>query len=371
MHRNYSRSPERECIWWALYQGDRFVSLLLGLPYSITDSHCSIHCDGSSHERSVLTKEFLIRCSIVAGKLIDRNQETKEQPLSVIIAMDEDMESLAQTMSLSWWDISTMSIQSSDDAEEALKRLLTQVYFFHVRMYLHLPLMIKSRSDPRYEHNMQVCIESARKLVKRYHILRSKASGRDLFDCKTNDFVGFTASVVLLLLGHVTDLPGSQIGEEDLRLLSRSNMIFHQLAAPPSCCKIALQCHSALSALTSAAVEIEEDFGVAPEPMKIFIPYFGTILIPRKKRRRPAANYEPADQVNDVLAMDLPVPGQDEPAIAAENHPTQDCSLQGSIGFGLSDASAFSEWYSPTVDINDDWSLFLVENEDGWLIDDT
>lgn len=42
LHRKRTTSAAHESIWWALYHGDRFLSLLLGLPYGISDSHCDL-----------------------------------------------------------------------------------------------------------------------------------------------------------------------------------------------------------------------------------------------------------------------------------------------------------------------------------------
>ena len=73
-HKN-SGSPKRERLWWSMYHGDRFMSMLLGLPYGINDAHYGFKPDGFSLRwaRVSAAKIHTFQCALIAGKLIDRN----------------------------------------------------------------------------------------------------------------------------------------------------------------------------------------------------------------------------------------------------------------------------------------------------------
>ncbi|KAH8802775.1 hypothetical protein F5884DRAFT_803010 [Xylogone sp. PMI_703] len=370
MHRNYSSSPERECIWWSLYQGDRFVSMLLGLPYSVNDAHCNLACVEAADGSPILAFKFVVRCAVVGGKLIDRNQAVIEPPISATMSMDEEMESIAQTMPSSWWRIPS-TIEAVEDADGLLKTLLTQVYFFHIRMYLHLPLMIKTPSHSRYEHGKKVCVESARELVKRYHLLRSEINGEDLFDCKTNDFVGFTASVILLL-GLVihssgTIAPPGQFSE-DWRLIRESNAIFKKLAGPERRCRVAKQCHHVLNILISTAQETNRDPNNPPEPLQLYIPYFGSISVTRKLRMDQTYSYDEhhtssaLTREEDALVASGVFDIEQDQTVVGD----QECTLPFELNWSIQnltanflDGNENDGWWQFMPDMDSDWGSLL------------
>jgi hypothetical protein len=152
-------------------------------------------------------------------------------------------------------------------------------------MYLHLSSLLGPASSTRYAHSRKQCIEAARMLLTRCTLLRSgvNASGglpdKVLFDCKTNDFVGFTAAVVLLIgliNGVETDIYKQQ---EDWTLLHTTRLLFATLYGKKKS-KLYQQCHDALDALMHATI----GSGVADgsSTAKVFIPYFGKISVSRK-----------------------------------------------------------------------------------------
>ena len=56
-------------IWWSIYNGDRSLSLLLGLPYGFNDAHygCTIRTDFADGD--LLTANL----AVMTGRIIDRN----------------------------------------------------------------------------------------------------------------------------------------------------------------------------------------------------------------------------------------------------------------------------------------------------------
>jgi hypothetical protein len=262
-------SPALQAIWWAIYHGDRFTSMLLGLPYGFNDVHYGPILEsmqGSAEHR------FILRCAFVAGKVIDRNIVPAQPSFAKAMDLDEQMEAIAASMPESWWTIPVGIERYGRDLDELRDRLLQQFYFFHVRMYIHLPFLAgpQTTAGPR-------AVDAAYEMLRRFQLLRAEVAGAPLFDCKTSDFVAFTAAVVLLLdtLG-----PGSSatlMDPEDCMRIARSTQALFAADKMKSNCKIAHQCWTALEMLFI----LQGDGGVIlpAGQREIVIPHFGTLVV--------------------------------------------------------------------------------------------
>jgi hypothetical protein len=259
-------SPRLKSIWWAFYHGDRFSSLLLGLPYGFNDAHF-----GPSIEHATPEHRFILRCAFVAGKVIDRNVMPGKPSSASSMLLDEQMDTIASSMHLSWWDLPDL-IPSSDLEIDALRhRLLLQFYFFHVRINLHLPFVVRSEStSPRDSHRL-ACMEASRQLLTRFLLLRTRVRGASIFDCKTSDFVAFMAAVALILGLSPTVTP---ISNEDQSLITLVKGVFDR--EEKGGCKIAYQCRRMLDILLGIPL-CDSETSSGKLPRKFVIPYFGYI----------------------------------------------------------------------------------------------
>ncbi|KAF4419903.1 hypothetical protein FACUT_11343 [Fusarium acutatum] len=186
-------SPRLKSIWWAFYHGDRFSSLLLGLPYGFNDAHLGPTAE-PSNVPIYPEQRFVLRCAFIAGKIIDRNMMPGKPSSASSMLLDEQMDTIASSMSLGWWDLPESLPNSHTETDELRNLLLLHFYFFHVRINLHLPFIVGTEStSPRSSHRL-ACLEASRQLLKRFTLLRTQIQGFSIFDCKTSDFVGFMAS---------------------------------------------------------------------------------------------------------------------------------------------------------------------------------
>lgn len=226
------------------------------------------------------SQNFVVRCGIVAGQVIDLTQATTGSSFSSYVHLDEELENIAASMPSSWWEIPHSLADAHVDASDIRQRLLTQVFFFHVKSYVYLPSMLRRESTSRYEHSRKACMNTAREMLRRFHLLRSDIHGQCLFECKTNDFVGFMASAILLIgiIGDSSNSESLQDMRRDLNLIETSMAIFQQLSTDTGC-KLAFQCHSALDRLIGMSQLTSGGLATIPHPEKIFIPYFGSVLV--------------------------------------------------------------------------------------------
>ena len=261
-----------------MYHGDRFTSMLLGLPYGFNDAHYGPTMDMMAEESGPWQQRFILRCAFIVGKVIDRNIMPGKPSFAGAIDLDEQMDAIAASTPEGWWDTPAELPCPGLELDQLRERLLQQFYFFHVRIYLHLPFIVRSSTTSPYDISRLACLEASRQMLKRSIILHAEVQEARLFECKTSDFVGFMAAVVLLLgLDNPSDMPNPRNSDEDLRLIASVERIFHREEREKGC-KIASQCRKTLQMLSGIQ---DNNFGNGESfagPHKILIPYFGTVV---------------------------------------------------------------------------------------------
>lgn len=239
LHRKRTSSAAHESIWWALYHGDRFLSLLLGLPYAISDAHCDLTMPDLGEARYLHPMNAITKLSQLAGRVIDRNQGIAEQSFAWALQLDQELEDLWKKLDPAWLDYSDLLSDPEKNAAELRERLMGQMMFHQIRVYLHLPFMLKSASNPRFTYSRTACLNGSRDVLRLYQALRT-GGVQPLYECKAIDFIGFTAAVLVqigLLNFAVQDsgIGGASMSpkdiEEDVRLIEISIDIFRRASS--------------------------------------------------------------------------------------------------------------------------------------------
>ncbi|KAF2792735.1 hypothetical protein K505DRAFT_325977 [Melanomma pulvis-pyrius CBS 109.77] len=292
LHRKRTTSAAHESIWWSLYHGDRFLSLLLGLPYGISDTHCDLSLpDMGGEYMAPLT--FMNKVSILAGKVIDRNQGIAEQSYAWALQLDQELEALWKKLDPSWLEFSELLTDMEKNAAELRERLMAQMIYHQIRVYLHLPFMLKSQSNSRFTYSRTACLTGSREVLRLYQALRT-GEVQPLYECKAVDFIGFTAAVLIQLglfnYGVTQGAISAKEKESDIRIIEISIDIFRRASSEKGG-KVALQSAEVLEKMLN---KFKMDFGQGGkrptnasdcgDMTEFVIPYFGTISIRRGGR---------------------------------------------------------------------------------------
>ena len=104
-HRRSANLPpdetqRRSTVWKALYQGDRYMSLLLGLPYGTATRHCEM-------DPPVQTgaERYLFHLTNIMGDVIDRNlNPSSDGNYMETVRIEGEMMVLVESMSSEWWN---------------------------------------------------------------------------------------------------------------------------------------------------------------------------------------------------------------------------------------------------------------------------
>ncbi|KAL6894875.1 hypothetical protein GGI43DRAFT_412409 [Trichoderma evansii] len=285
-----SYSPTELRLWSAVYHGDRFSSMLLGLPYGLNDNHYQSAITASGMSQGFY---FVLNCAVISGKIIDRNLTPGKPSYAKAIELDEELESTASSLPKDWWMIPNDLEQSqSFESDNLREQLLQQLYFYWVKLYLHLPFLVDSSVGSPHYFSRMACIESAKQILRRYRVLRYRnKSGYCLFECQTTDFACFTAAVVLLVgTFHCSAAFLSPNVEEDLELVAATDKILLEEELR-SDCKVAAQCRKVLQMLSVKGPEPPD------EHREVVIPYFGAVI---RKRSRHAQSSNPRNLSQSV-----------------------------------------------------------------------
>ncbi|ORY11218.1 hypothetical protein BCR34DRAFT_484560 [Clohesyomyces aquaticus] len=279
LHRKRTSSAAHESIWWALYHGDRFISLLLGLPYGISDTHCDLSLPDMGGEY-MAPLIFMNKVAILAGKVIDRNQGVAEQSFAWALQLDQELEDLWKKLDPNWIEFSHLMVDVDTNAAEIRERVMAQMVYHQIRVYLHLPFMLKSQANSRFTYSRTACLNGSREVLRLYQCLRT-GDVQPLYECKAVDFIGFTSAVLIMLGLFNFGTSGGMSPKEqesDIRLIEISVDIFRRASSEKGG-KVALQSAEVLEhmlhKLRSGHCDDFTDF---------VIPYFGTISIRRGGR---------------------------------------------------------------------------------------
>lgn len=281
----YSRPSESatqrgESLWKALYQSDRFISLLLGLPYAVSEIHYphKVFPYGNNlvnPDTHPTGEKYLLHLSGITGHVIDRNQEPpSNNTLPLTIRIEGEMTDLAASMPSEWW---ANDIKQKDIASQMYTRLLPQFWHHQVRTLLHLPFMLKAATDRRYEYNKVAALESAREMINRYRVFRP-AQGFGSLVCKVIDFQVFTAGMVLVLnlltISSSSSAREQQEANEDEELIIITTDLLDR-ASLETDGGVTTQAARALKMFCKARAEPCPPGQTAA---RVVIPYFGTVV---------------------------------------------------------------------------------------------
>ena len=308
-------------------------------------------------------------------------------PTSII---NKSIHSLATSMESSWWNLAKDASQPDNmPCGVRHEAVLCQIAFFEIKLYLHLPYMLKTATNPRYEFSRNACFDAAKKGLIAYHSLQHHRSmvWRIHYDCQVVDFIGFTTAVVFLLgllgYGQNGNYENSE-NEADWQLIDRTlDIVRTELPSRDSA--LAQQSYQTLKFLSNARYGNSTCSGDV-DPM-INIPYLGTLKIGKSRfaeiAKQRALNKSAAltpDSLNGSTAQQMPTPPNPQPLDQSMLSNITEQPLisyngfympeldnfgfdmsQGDGGMGSTAPDAGTYWWQANgnMDIDQDWNWFM------------
>ncbi|KAF2405555.1 hypothetical protein EJ06DRAFT_30234 [Trichodelitschia bisporula] len=374
LHQARAFSSPRESIWWTLYVADRLTSLMLGLPYGIADAHCNMDFGGTKLNAASAPHAFMAKIGYFAGRVVDRNQGLREATYSSALDFEQELTEFAAQLPPGWLSTKPQTVFEDVKAvTEWQEKVLSQIAFHQLKVYLHLPFMLKSATNIGYEHSRRACLDGARELLRLYHMLR--AEGMPMYECKAVDFIGFTASVFLVLglLGYGgKENDGVQQDEADWTSVEKTMEILKRASGEKGG-QVAAQGYEALEKLSQARdTDCSLEASCGNDMLKIFIPFFGMISIRRGQwfKQRTTASTSTQSTASSVTGPSTPsIPdisqhtastySSMDPFIAYDGFYMPPPSFEGHSPDGnlmpTSYMGSSFNWQTMSMDIDQDW----------------
>jgi hypothetical protein len=283
-------------IWSHLVMGDRFMSLILGLPYSVPDAFCMPYLNNGSSPSPNMPlanagETFVARLAPIVSRLVDRNQSVTPMAYSATLNLDQQIDELHAEQDPSWW---TTEMIPGQPIEDHFDRLQAQFFHYQVKVLLHMPFMLRPHNahDKRYQYSHNQALDGARGMIRYYAALRENTSVGP-YICKLIDFQTFTAAMLLVLnlCGYsaqhragATNSPELEQDQRDSELIDQTISLLRG-AAEEVGGVVAAQSAQALEMIAKVRhMTPEMAKACTQEEMErstcqVSIPYFGTITI--------------------------------------------------------------------------------------------
>ncbi|KAJ5832111.1 hypothetical protein N7474_000422 [Penicillium riverlandense] len=303
-------NPRAESVWFQLIFSDRFMSLMLGLPFAVDDNTFA----SESQLATNIPAERLERIHVVvAGRIIARNMRMQrrrkhemnknDRDYKETQDIDDQLKKATRLLPTSWWAIPNLdNTATAAETAQSSAKLLAQMHQHYLVLALHQPYIAQrnsedSRLSSDFIYNKLAVHSASCELLARYLVLRKfyrSSTYRGLDD------KAFTAAITLL----VAHLDGHHLGRtnvlehqrpHDLGIISRVIDLMEEVLAPNKDAQGTSRVH-----ILKRLTDIEEDAmngsdyyawneenatrddGEAQEDgktLKLPIPYFGSIHI--------------------------------------------------------------------------------------------
>lgn len=142
IHRSHRKSEKLDSIFWQLFHADRWMSLMIGLPYSAPDDLCDLYI-APADEASLVTFHYR-SLAVLTGRVIDCLQALNGPSLSAIARVNEKIDAVASHLPRGYLDIAQVS--ACQNPKEKYARIFRLVHVHQLKASLHLPLFLQ-RSD--------------------------------------------------------------------------------------------------------------------------------------------------------------------------------------------------------------------------------
>lgn len=378
LEREMCISPEY--VWFRLVQSDRYLSMMLGLPQGSPESN--FFPTPWSLESCTPTERLQRIDCVVAGRILQRN-EADINDLVATQEIDKLLHTASTSMPPQWWLIPNFASSTSNKNEhfQETLRLMDQFTHYHLVSRLHLPYLLRSLADKKYEYSKITAVNASREILSRFVAFR-KFNHVGSY-CRGIDFLVFIASTTLCL-AHIDAYRQRQSLSGDGNDGFFFSSLFHQRPTDRGMMELALE---SIEHMTSAGVDMlaskiavifrhlliveadaadgnqyntssfsnrEEDLECSGRlseggnVLRIYIPYLGTIKIERGGVSR-------SDKILGTTepAASFPLPeGQVRHARPSVN--MLDCPTRS----GLSDQSISTDWQAVSWQFGQAFSSF-------------
>ncbi|KAE9375159.1 hypothetical protein N431DRAFT_436676 [Stipitochalara longipes BDJ] len=338
LHNLDDTAPYREkAVWAHIWQFERHLSALLGLPSATTASHPGV---STSPPEQDIGARVMYEISTIAGRIIERNQNHQMANYAVTLAIDQEIQQCKSRLPSEWWN----SPPTTSMPLAAIYGVgVLKIEFYAGQKMLHLPYMLKSSPDNNYEYSRLQVLDACREMIKAYQIVRQHPQ-LNLTICDLMDFQAFTAAVVIII-----DLLNQSSQLETHQEASDWNLV-HDVKRSLKLVSVAMECTVAGQGfyLLEHLASFRNGAYAGPDNYDVTIPMFGRVKISRPKSRKVQPEF------NNFYESENQFQPQFFPTLEFSANTFAPFGMTGDV---MSDAELGIDWTSAlNMDYNYDWN---------------
>ncbi|KAI1389820.1 uncharacterized protein F4822DRAFT_215183 [Hypoxylon trugodes] len=280
-----STRTRASALWYHINLSDRNVSLLLGLDAANDDtSFADPERIANMPPAYRLERLHTVITRAIIRRNISINKSSAEAAFGVTQAIERELEQAAESMGEGWWrplEIDTFAALPQD-LIRAHMHIRIHMDHHHLLLLLHLPYMLRDPKERRWDYSKTACLQASREMLKAYVVSRTLIDAASA--CRHTDYSGLTAALTLLL-GYLDpklrsrDPETTQCREADRNLIRTVRDVVKGMAERDDD-KIARETSDIITRLLPLTnVDLTADSGGIDTPVRLEIPYLGTINI--------------------------------------------------------------------------------------------
>ncbi|ORY04136.1 hypothetical protein BCR34DRAFT_591337 [Clohesyomyces aquaticus] len=257
--------------WRTFVDADRYLGLHLRLPFASEE----YPCPGNAHPA------LMHRCKLasISQSISELDREVTSQTYVQALALDEKLEGYMKDMSKDFWDVPNVpSTARSPESAEVIERLIVQIWHFELKIFVHLPFLLRAPQETRYEYSKITALQASRNVILRWFALRN--SGITQACCRVAELGVFIATVTMTLnilteMATKSKIEVQKTRGGDFAMVCRVIGELEKLAKSSTREKIASHSATVIKRLLSSLDPSRRTLGKA----RLTIPYFGSIDI--------------------------------------------------------------------------------------------
>jgi hypothetical protein len=262
-------------IWRSFVDLDRYLGLHLRLPFAADDYPLP------DVEDLHLVHKWKI--NTLARQIAELDRDISPQGYASALALDERLEAVMKEMPKDFWEVPNIpSTARSPESFAALERLMVQMWHFEMKVFIHLPYLLRAPRDVRYDYSKVTALQASRNILMRWFALRNASITQAC--CRFAEIGVFIAAVTLTLdivieLGTKEKSEVQKTKGTDFAMICRLISEMEKLAKASPREKIAARSAIVLKKMLSSLDPSRQPTGKA----RLTIPFFGTIEFDYKK----------------------------------------------------------------------------------------
>lgn len=262
-------------LWRHFVDLDCYLGLHLRLPFGADDVPVPFNAEPQVIHRS--------RINALSKEIAALDHDITPQTYARALALDEKLETNMREMPPDFWDVPNIpSTARSPESFAALERLMVQMWHFEMKIFVHLPYLLRAPLEPRYEFSKVTALQASRNVLMRWFALRNASITQAC--CRFGE-IGVFIAAVTLTLDIVIELAVKEKAEvqkskgTDFAMLCRLIGEMEKLARASTREKIAARSAVVLKKMLSSLDPSRQNSG----PARLTIPFFGTVVLEYKK----------------------------------------------------------------------------------------